>query len=403
MKPELLFLAHRIPFPPDRGDRIRSWHLLRELGRHARVHLATFTETEADESQIAPLRAALGESLGESHFEQRVLNTPKTVLRALRRRESLVNAAYYSPGLQAFVDRIVAERPIATIVAFSFQMAQYVPAGPRFVMDFCDVDSAKFASYAEADRRLLWLIHKHEAFRIRALERDIAARADLSLFITEAETALFRAQAGPIKADVRALSNGIDLAFYDPAAQFPPLDQEVPGPLLVFTGQMTYRPNVEAVTAFADEVLPRIRRVRPDACFAIVGREPSAEVKALAERPGIIVTGEVPDVRPWLAAAAVVVAPLAIARGIQNKVLEAMAMARPVVATPGAFNGIEAEPGRDLVIAEAPEAQAEAILALLADPARAAALGQAARRRMVEGYSWDAKLAPLAEMAGLAA
>ena len=400
---EILFLAHRIPYPPDRGDRMRSWHLLRELGRHARVHLAAFTELDSDDGQVAPMRAAMGEGLGEIHLERRVIDGAKWALRALWRRESVVNAAYHSRTMHAFVERIVAERPIETVVAFSFQMAQYVPAGPRFVMDFCDVDSAKFAGYAEQDRSLDWLVHWREARKLRRLESKIAERADVSLFITDAELSLFRQQAGAIEADVRALSNGIDLDFYDPAASLDRPGVKPTGPLLVFTGQMSYRPNIEAVTAFADKVLPLVRGRCPDAQFAIVGRDPTHAVKILAERPGIVVTGEVPDVRPWLAAATVVVAPLVIARGVQNKVLEAMAMARPVVASPGAFPGIEAEPGRDLMVAAEPEEQAEAILALVADPQRAAAMGQAARRRMVEGYSWDAQLAPLARIAGLAA
>ncbi|HYD11921.1 MAG TPA: TIGR03087 family PEP-CTERM/XrtA system glycosyltransferase [Allosphingosinicella sp.] len=400
---EVLFLAHRIPHPPDRGDRMRSWHLLRHLGRHAKVHLAAFTELDSDHEQVPPMRAAMREALGEVHLERRIQEPGKWIMSALLRQESLVNAAYRSAAMQAFVDRILAERPIETIVAFSFQMAQYVRAGPRFVMDFCDVDSAKFASYAKTDRGKHWLVNLHEAIRVRSLEKRIARRADLSLFITEAETALFRARAGRIDADIRALPNGIDLDFYDPAAPIPPLDRALPGPLLVFTGQMSYRPNIEAVAAFAAQVLPLVRRSCPQVQFAIVGRDPAADVKALGELPGVIVTGEVPDVRPWLTAASVVVAPLAIARGVQNKVLEAMAMGRPVVATPAAFSGIEAEPGRDLLVAEEPDEQAEAILALLGDPARAAALGEAARRRMIEGYSWDAQLAPLAEMAGLAA
>lgn len=400
---EILFLAHRIPYPPDRGDRMRSWHLLRHLGRHAKVHLAAFTELDSDDGQVAPMRAAMGDGLGEIHLERRVRDGAKWALRALWRRESVVNAAYHSRAMHAFVERIVAERPIEAVVAFSFQMAQYVPSGPRFIMDFCDVDSAKFAGYAEQDRSLDWLIHWREARKVRRLEREIAGRADVSLFITDAELSLFRQQAGAVEADVRALSNGIDLDFYDPTVPLAVPGTRPAGPLLVFTGQMSYRPNIEAVTAFADEVLPLVRRRCPDAQFAIVGREPVHAVNALADRPGIIVTGEVPDVRPWLAAATVVVAPLAIARGVQNKVLEAMAMARPVVVSPGAFHGIEAEPGRDLIVAAEPAEQAEAILALIADPKRAAAMGRAARRRMVEGYSWDAQLAPLAEIAGLAA
>jgi glycosyltransferase involved in cell wall biosynthesis len=158
---------------------------------------------------------------------------------------------------------------------------------------------------------------------------------------------------------------------------------------------MDYRPNIEAVTAFAEEAMPAIRRSHAQSTFAIVGRAPPPAVLRLAEREGVIVTGAVPDVRSWLAAADVVVAPLRIARGIQNKVLEAMAMARPVVASPAAFEGIDAEPGRDLVVASD---EGAAVCDLLGDPLAAAAIGKAARRQMEQSYRWSARLAPLAAM-----
>ena len=160
---------------------------------------------------------------------------------------------------------------------------------------------------------------------------------------------------------------------------------------------MDYTPNIDAVCWFAGEVMPML----PEARFAIVGRRPAAAVRRLAG-PRTIVTGAVPDVRSWLAAADVVAAPLRIARGIQNKVLEAMAMARPVVASPAAFEGIEAEPGVHLLVAESAEAQAEAIAGLLADRRRAEAIGQAARRRIEQAYRWDSRLAPLAGLIGVA-
>jgi glycosyltransferase involved in cell wall biosynthesis len=187
----------------------------------------------------------------------------------------------------------------------------------------------------------------------------------------------------------------VDLDYFDPKAPVARLDET--GPLIVFTGQMDYAPNIDAVRWFADSVIPLL----PEARFAIVGRKPVEAVRRLAG-PRIVVTGAVPDVRAWLAAADIVAAPLRIARGIQNKVLEAMAMARPVVASPAAFEGIEAEPGLHLVVADGAEAQAGAIAGLLADPVRARAMGQAARARMVEAYRWEVRLAPLAGMIGLA-
>ena len=394
---DILFLAHRIPYPPNRGDKIRSWHILRHLAALAPVHLACFADDEADAAHLPALRAALGGALGEAHVEVR--RTGKLVggMQALASGKPASLTLFESARLRRFVEGMLANRDVGAIFAFSGQMGQFVPASrrARFVMDFGDVDSAKFAGYAAAGG-VLAPLYRREAARLGAFERQTAARADLSLFVSEAEAALFRSLGAT--GDIRALPNGVDLAFYDPGADFPRLDE--PGPLLVFTGQMDYPPNVEAVTAFARDVLLRLRRERPEVRFAIVGREPAPEVVRLAEAPGVTVTGEVADVRPWLAAAAAVVAPLQLARGIQNKVLEAMAMARPVVASAAAFTGIDAEPGRELLVADGAEAQARAALGLLADPVRAEAIGAAARRRVESAYSWEAKLAPLAAMIG---
>jgi sugar transferase (PEP-CTERM/EpsH1 system associated) len=402
---EILFLAHRIPFPPNRGDKMRSWNVLRHLGAHAKVHLAAFADDAEDAAHLGALREAMNGSLGEALVEPLVRNRMAWAGRALLRREPITVAAYHSPAVHAFVRRILAERPIASIYAFSVQMAQFIPlaGAPRFVMDFVDFDSAKYADYASGGEWPRRWLNKREAATLRVLERATAERADVGLFVSRAEAELFEQSARPAGGDIRALPNGIDLDHYDEQGDFAPLPDPPAGPLLVFTGQMNYRPNVEAMVDFAANVLPLVRAARSDVRLAIVGRHPAPAIAALAGRDGTIVTGEVADVRPWLAASALVVAPLAIARGVQNKVLEAMAMGRPVVASPGAWLGIDAEPGRDLIVADGARAQADAILSLLNDPDRAAAIGKAARLRMEEGYSWDAQLAPLAAMLGLAA
>jgi sugar transferase (PEP-CTERM/EpsH1 system associated) len=393
---DLLFLAHRIPFPPDRGDKIRSFHELKHLAGLGRVHLACFADDEADAANLAGLRDAIGPALGVAHVEARRRSKVEAGVRALLEGRPVSLTLFDSPALRAFVERQLESGRIGTIFAFSGQMAQFVPAGARarLVMDFIDVDSAKFEAYA-AEGGAMAPVHRREGVKLAAFEREVAARAEISLFVSEAEAALFRARSGLGHADVRALQNGVDLDYYDPDARFARAEES--GPLIVFTGQMDYAPNIDAVRWFAGEVMPLL----PDARFAIVGRKPAEAVRGLAG-PRTIVTGAVPDVRSWLAAADVVAAPLRIARGIQNKVLEAMAMARPVVASPAAFEGIEAEPGRHLIVADGAGAQAGAIAALLADPARARAMGQAARARMVEAYRWDARLAPLADLVGLA-
>lgn len=392
---DILFLAHRIPYPPDRGDKIRSWHLLKHLGGLAKVHLACFADDAADAAHLGALREAMGGRLGEAHVEVRRTGKAAAGARAVVAGKPVSLTLFDAPGIRVFVDRMLSSGRIGTVFAFSGQMAQFVPGrlSQRFVMDFGDVDSAKFEAYAvEARGPMRWL-WRREAARLAAFEREVAARADAVTFVSEAEAALFRARTA--LNNVHALSNGIDLMFFDPLAKFPILASEVlaEGPLLLFTGQMDYPPNVAAARWFVREVLPLV----PGARFAIAGRNPTAQVQRLASER-VQVTGAVADMRSWLAAANVVVAPLRIARGIQNKVLEAMAMARPVVASPAAFEGIDAVPGRDLLVADSADAMAAAIRRLLAAPEEASALGRSARGCVERSYAWKRRLEPLAEL-----
>ncbi len=389
---EILFLAHRIPFPPDRGDKIRSWHLLRHLANFARVHLACFADDEEDAAHLPALRARLGDALGEAHVEVRRRGKAAAGARALIAGKPVSLTLFDSAGLRRFVHDRIERGDIEAVFAFSGQMAQFVPQGlaARFVMDFGDVDSAKFEQYADDGGGPMRWVNRREAAHLARFERATAARADVTTFVSEAEAALFRSRTG--LTNVHALSNGIDLGFFDPEGDFEPAqvpDQQAE-PLILFTGQMDYPPNAEAVAWFATKVMPKLKRGR----FVIAGRNPTPEVRRLAG-PRVTVTGSVPDIRSWLSRADVVVAPLRLARGIQNKVLEAMAMGRPVVASAAAFEGIEAEPGRDLLVASEAEAMATAINHLLERPEEADLLGRCARRRMEQSYAWDARLAPL--------
>ncbi|NIJ38194.1 sugar transferase (PEP-CTERM/EpsH1 system associated) [Sphingopyxis panaciterrae] len=397
----ILFLVHRAPWPPDRGDRIRSWHMFEALARLAPVHVAALADDAEDAATARDKMAPLCKSLA---IEVRDVSRPLALAQAVLCGEPVSNRLFRNAALARHVDALVARGRITHIVAFSGQMAQYLPAGFRgpVIMDFVDVDSAKFATYAEQDKRqpLNW-VHRREAEKLGAYEADVARRVDASLFVSEAEAALFRAQSGLGADKVQAVENGIDTAKFDPALTFDRAGTGG-GPLAVFTGQMDYRPNIDAVRWFAADVLPLIRTRHPAARFAIVGRAPTDEVRGLEKQPGVIVTGEVPDVRPWLAAADAVVAPLLLARGVQNKLLEAMAMARPVVASGAAATGIDAVPGEHLLVADDAAAMAAAVGKLFDDPAAAAAMGAAARARMIARYGWDARLAPLGSLLGLA-
>ena len=400
--PEILFLVHRAPWPPDRGDRIRSWHMFEALAKLAPVHVAALADNEQDAAIARDKMAPLCKSLA---IEVRNVSRPVALAQAVLRGEPVSNRLFKNAALAHHVDALIRGGFIIHIVGFSGQMAQYLPAdfdGP-VLMDFVDVDSAKFATYAEQDRRqpLHW-VHAREARVLGAYEAAVARHVDTSLFVSEAEAALFRQRSGLGSEKVRAVENGIDTARFDPALTFDAVGAGE-GPLAVFTGQMDYRPNIDAVRWFAADILPLIRQRHPAARFAIVGRAPSDEVRALAKLPGVIVTGEVPDVRPWLAAADAVVAPLLLARGVQNKLLEAMAMARPVVASAAAAEGIDATAGEHLLVADDADSMAAAVGSLFEDRAAAAAMGQAARARMIARYGWDARLAPLGELLGLRA
>lgn len=387
---DILFLAHRVPFPPDRGDKIRAFHILKHLSARHRVHLVAFADDPADFTH----KTGLARLTGNRQVVWRSKSQPVAAAQALLSRRPVSLTAFDHDEVRRAVDTILARHAIDTIYVFSGQMAQYLPANPRarVVMDFVDMDSAKFAAYADSSRWPASWMMRREARLLGAFERAVAARADASLFVSEEEAALFRDRTGAER--VHAIGNGIDTDKFDPAARFPRIESM--GELIVFTGQMDYRPNVEAVRWFVEAILPHVRLRHPHARFAIVGRKPTEAVQALAAQPGVVVTGEVDDVRPWLAAASAVVAPLKLARGVQNKVLEAMAMARPVVASTAAATGIDH--GGTIAAGETVGEIADALCRILADPHAAADLGARARQRVIDHYGWDARLAALDDL-----
>jgi sugar transferase (PEP-CTERM/EpsH1 system associated) len=281
-------------------------------------------------------------------------------------------------------------------------MAAYLegaPAGALRVADLVDRESEKWRQYADHHRGPKRWLYGLEGRRLARAEVALTQSLDAVVLCAPREAADLRRRTGVLGERVAVVGNGVDLGYFDPQAV--PGGPDTPtadAPLLVFTGMMDYWANIDGVSWFAHEVLPRLQSRRPGIRFAIVGARPTPEVGRLARRPGITVTGRVPDVRPWLAAATVVVAPLRIARGIQNKVLEAMAMARPVVATSAALAGIEAEPGSDLVAADDPDTFATAIDLLLMSETRRRQLGLRARQVVEQRYAWPARLRALDEL-----
>ena len=387
----VLFLVHRLPYPPNKGDKVRSYHLLKHLAARHRVHLGTFIDDPDDERYLPVVQ----EMCAEVHVSRLNPRLAKLLsLRGLVAHEPLTLSYYRDAAFHRWVRQLTARQSIDATLVFSSSMAQYAQSPPdQLLVDFVDVDSAKWSDYARMHSWPLSWLYKREGLRLLAYERAVAARARHSFFATEKETDLFRGAAPESAHRVGMLSNGVDAEFFAPdAARVSPFSaDELP---IVFTGAMDYWPNIDAVAWFATSMLPEIRRRWPQVRFHIVGRSPTAAVRALAS-DSVSVTGTVPDVRPYLQHAAVVVAPLRLARGVQNKVLEAMAMARPVVAASVCVEAIDAEPGQHLLQATAETDYVNAVDALLGDAGRASTVGAAGRARVIAMYGWEARLSEL--------
>lgn len=385
---DLLYLVHRIPYPPNKGDKIRSYHLLRHLSKNYRVHLGAFVDDEADWQYADEVRALCGETclVGLNPNMARLKS-----LTGLLTGQPLTLAYYSSAPLRSWVEKILREFPIKKAVIFSSAMAQFVEGKSllKRIADFVDVDSDKWRQYAPTKPWPLSWIYGREGKALLNYERKVAAEIDATLFVTEEEARLFRQLAPESAAKIGWFNNGVDFAFFSPERDYPNpyMQDELP---LVFTGAMDYWPNVDAVAWFAREVFPAIHSRFPHARFYIVGGHPVPAVKLLARISGVVVTGRVADVRSYLAHAKMAVAPLRIARGVQNKVLEAMAMAKPVVASPQAAEGICAEAGNEFLVAPDAGAFQNIITTLLLEGATH--LGENARRRIVADYDWQITL-----------
>ena len=391
----LLLLVHRIPFPPNKGDKVRSFHLLEFLASRYRVHLGTFVDSPDDVVHIPRLQEYC------ASFKVAEIQPARARVRSLAglfTGEALTLRYYRNAMLADWVRSVVREQRIAKAVVFSSAMAPYVSdlANLRVVVDFVDVDSAKWAQYAQSRPWPLSMIYRREATRLLDFERSTAGRAEASVFVTSAEAQLFRTLAPECAARVRYAQNGVDTQYFSPHHDLPSpfaADEDA----IVFTGAMDYWPNIDAVIWFAQEALPAIVARRPRARFYIVGVQPSPAVQALAKDARIVVTGRVPDVRPYLQHARVVVAPLRVARGIQNKVLEAMAMGRPVVVSAAAAGALSGVPAIDFEVVDGIPGFIEKTLALM-NAERGALLGSAARRRVLADYDWTTNLTPFSAL-----
>jgi sugar transferase (PEP-CTERM/EpsH1 system associated) len=381
---KILFLSQRVPYPPNRGDKITTWRLVERFARHHTVEVLAFAHDQADHEAARVLTEEKGIPTRTIEHDERRKKLASLPL--LFTSKPLTLGVYGSREMHAEVAQRAATTDLA--YAYSSSMGAFLEGrGIPWIMHFAELDSDKWLQYAGKHRFPLSSIYRREYRTLRRFEQRIAHESLTNVFCTPLEEHIFNdAIPGAPSLVVR---NGVDLVYYQPRP-------ERAEPLhIAFTGVMDYYPNVDGCVWFVREILPLVRRRVPEARFTIIGSRPTAEVKALAEVHGVTVTGFVDDVRDSLARASVSIAPLRIARGIQNKVLEALAMGLPTVGTTPATQGVEGVAGRDFLVADDAGSFADAVIGLLNDPEDARALGRRGREFVERTYDWERCLAPL--------
>ncbi len=388
IKPKLLMVTHRVPHPPNRGDRIRTWHLLRELSAQFDIHLACIADEPVSFDSWREMKKHAVELAIEPGSR---LSRYTRGFASLASGRSFTEGAFFSPALKATIDRWAADHAFDAALGVCSSTARYIQHLPiaRKVLDLVDTDSRKWADYADASRGPARSLYQLEAERVAQCEREIGRNFDAVTVVTQREAQSF-SDIAPL-ANVVVAANGVDRSFFSPRFH-------QPEPVAVFTGVLNYRPNVEGITWLARHIWPHITQNIAGARLRIVGRDPSRAVQRLAEINGVEVIGSVPDVRPYLHEAAVAVAPMRIARGVQNKVLEAMSMALPVVTTPQAAAGVHARDGEEFLVADSSNQWIEGLTNILTNTHFARTLGQAARQFVDSTHRWDQCLRPLCEL-----
>ncbi len=392
---KLLYLVHRIPFPPNKGDKIRSFNILKFLARHYQIYLATFVDDHNDWQYLSGL---------DKYCADKYVAPLKSTQAKLRSLPALLGSQpmsvpyYYDSGMHAWIDARCKQNQFDVVLVFSSAMAQYVMgdvwSNIRRVIDFVDVDSDKWLQYADKKSWPMSWIYRREGNTLLQYDKQVANDFDASLFVSAKEAELFASMPGVTSEKVTHADNGVDTDYFSP-------DNDYPNPFadneqaIVFTGAMDYWANADAVAWFAREVMPGILKAHPDVRFYIVGSKPTREVLELQSLPAVEVTGAVNEIRPYLAHARLAVAPMRIARGVQNKVLEAMAMAKAVVVSPQGFDGIVADAGTELVVEQTAASFVDAITKLLDDPSRAEQMGRIARANIEQNYAWENSLQAL--------
>ncbi len=389
---KILFLSLRCPYPPHRGDRIRSYNFIKQLSKQHAVTLVYFAESESDIESAKYLEPFCKQvEWVPFHRSFAFMNTG---LHCLSRRPLQLHY-WYAPQMQRKINQLLEQEDFELIHAQLFRMGQYVTEvqGPTKVLDLCDSLALNLSRRAELESNP-WLakikldctpkrfLVKLEEKRVRRYEVNIMKAFDCGTVVARFDQEYLLKQDSSLNLSVVPM--GVDLGYFQPK----PTTQSAP--LLLFTGTMNYFPNSDAAIYFCNEIFPSIRESHPNAQFYIVGNHPSDQVKRLEAQDGVVVTGYVPDVRPYFQKASVFVAPLRAGSGIQTKNLEAMAMGVPVVTTSVGAMGLEADIGKELLVADTPADFAKQVVHLLNNEHSRETLAQTARTRVETNYSWEA-------------
>jgi len=376
----ILYLCHRFPFPPKRGGKIRPFNMIRHLsasGHNVTVGSLTRSPEEAEEGRgIAPYCTdfKMGPVKAWTQIARMIVRLPTPIPSSM--------GFFHSPALSEQVQRLLALKKWDLIFVHCSSVAQYVEHVGNIpkILDFGDMDSQKWLEYANYKSFPLSLGYRLEGVKMLAAEKRLARSFDLCTATTRAEWETLNSYG--TRADTDWFPNGVDADFFCPSEDA--YDPET----ISFIGRMDYYPNQECMTRFCEQTWPLLRGLRPNMKLLIVGADPSPAMRRLGDLPGVTVTGSVPDVRPFVRGSALMVAPLNIARGTQNKILEAMAMGVPVVTSTIAAGGVDAESVNHFLVADTPQTCAEAIMTIVDNPQERKRLAQAGRARMLSHHAW---------------
>lgn len=403
-RPKVLYIVHRFPYPPDKGDRIRTFNIIRYLSERCELTVAALDDEGVSEDLIQTFRARVPQLAALEVVPLKGIGKYFSMGKQFLLGKSISASFFHSRQMQKQLAEWAQTKHIDAVMISASTLAGYLnifhSEKTKTIADLMDVDSEKWRQYANSCRHTGRLIYQHEYRCVNQLEQNLLRESDALILVSEQETRLFKTISRQQTASkhelekIHAVINGVDLDYFTPVK----VEQSQS---LCFLGAMDYRPNIDATVWFVKNVWNHLRDNYENLVFNIVGRNPASEVMALRKYPGVHVTGAVPDVRPWLAEATAVIAPLRIARGIQNKVLEAMAMGRAVVTSPQALSGLNAQPDEHLLEALTPDDWYYQIRRLLQDETLRRTIEQAARQYVVENHSWSATLNKLDELIGL--